>query len=123
MSRKLTEQQRLAIVEKWRESGLSTREFAAIHTCNFHNLRYWVHRSQWNSDSAAEHSFVKLKQPVPPTEKNMSRMRFTVRKGMVLEIDENFDKPFLLPRFFFLRGSHDEIAEFFHRNFCLHTAS
>jgi transposase-like protein len=63
MGRKLTEQQRLAIVEKWRESGLSTREFATIHKCNFHNLRYWVHRSQWNSDSAAEHSFVKLKQP------------------------------------------------------------
>ena len=104
MSRKLTEQQRLAIVEKWRESGLSTREFAAIHKCKFHNLRYWVHRSQWNSDSAAEHSFVKLKQPVPPTEKNMNRMRFTVRKGVVLKIDENFDKPFLAAAIFLIAG-------------------
>jgi transposase-like protein len=104
MGRKLTEQQRLAIVEKWRESGLSTREFAAIHKCNFHNLRYWVHRSQWNSDSAAEHSFVKLKQPEAPSEKNMSRTRITVRKGMVLEIDENFDKPFLAAAIFLIAG-------------------
>lgn len=104
MSRKLTEQQRLAIVEKWRESGLSTREFAAIHKCNFHNLRYWVHRSQWNSDSGSGHSFVKLKQPEAPTEKNMNRTRLTVRKGVVLEIDENFDKPFLAAAIFFIAG-------------------
>jgi transposase-like protein len=104
MSRKLTEQQRLAIVEKWRESGLSTREFAAIHKYNFHNLRYWVHRSQWNSGSAAEHSFVKLKQPEAPTEKHMNRTCFTVGKGVVLEIDENFDKPFLAAAIFFIAG-------------------
>ena len=104
MSRKLTEQQRLAIVEKWRESGLSTREFAAIHKCNFHNLRYWVHRSQWNSGSAAEHRFVKIKQAEAPMEKNMERTRLTVRKGIVLEIDENFDKPLLAAAIFLIAG-------------------
>ena len=47
---------------------------------------------------------MKLKQPEAPSEKNMSRTRITVRKGMVLEIDENFDKPFLAAAIFLIAG-------------------
>jgi hypothetical protein len=47
---------------------------------------------------------VKLKQPEAPTEKHMNRTCFTVGKGVVLEIDENFDKPFLAAAIFFIAG-------------------
>jgi transposase-like protein len=104
MAKKLTEQQRLAIVAKWRASGLSIPKFAETHKCNVHNLRYWVHRSQWSSEKSVERSFVKLKVSEAPTATAPNRARFTVRKGMVLEIDENFDQPFLAAAMFLVAG-------------------
>lgn len=104
MSRKLTEERRLAILEKWRASGLSVREFAELHKCNFYNLKYWVHRSQLSRAASSDHTFVKIKQPEVPTEKSVNRTRFTVGKGMVLEIDESFDQPFLAAAMFLVAG-------------------
>ena len=104
MAKKLTEQQRLAIVAKWRASGLSIPKFAAKHGINISNLKYWVHRSQWSSEKSVERSFVKLKVPEAPTATALNRARFTVRKGMVLEVDENFDQPFLAAAMFLVAG-------------------
>jgi hypothetical protein len=71
---------------------------------NISNLKYWVHRSQWSSEKPVERSFVKLKVPEAPTATALNRARFTVRKGMVLEVDENFDQPFLAAAMFLVAG-------------------
>ena len=65
MAKKLTEQQRLAIVAKWRASGLSIPKFATTHSINISNLKYWVQRSRFENNVPAEQSFVKLR--VPPS--------------------------------------------------------
>jgi transposase-like protein len=104
MAKKLTEQQRLAIVAKWRASGLSIPKFAATHSINISNLKYWVQRSRFESNVPAEQSFVKLRVPEAPTATAPNRARFTVRKGMVLEINENFDQPFLAAAMFLVAG-------------------
>jgi hypothetical protein len=104
MAKKLTGQQRLAIVAKWRASGLSIPKFAAKHGINISNLKYWVHRSQWSSEKSVERSFVKLKVPEAPTATALNRARFTARKGMVLEVDEKFDQPFLAAAMFLIAG-------------------
>jgi transposase-like protein len=104
MGKKLTMHKRLAIVAKWRASGLSISKFAATHKCSAQNLRYWIRRSEVQREATVDHSFVALRVPEPPTASITNRARFAVRKGMVLEIDENFDQPFLAAAMFLVAG-------------------
>ena len=104
MAKKLTKQQRLEIVAKWRESGLSVRKFAAMHYFNVSNLKYWIHRTHLENEVPAEQTFVKLALPKIATPAIRNRARFTIRKGMVLEIDENFENPFLVAAMFLIAG-------------------
>ncbi|NBW83118.1 hypothetical protein EBR21_15320 [bacterium] len=104
MAKKLTKQERLEIVAKWRESGLSIKKFAVTHHFNVSNLKYWIQQTHLESDASAEPAFVKLEIPKTAAPTIRSRARFAIRKGMVLEIEENFENPFLAAAMFLVAG-------------------
>jgi DNA-binding transcriptional regulator YiaG len=76
IAKKLTEQQRLAIIAKWRASGLSISKFAVVYKCNVHNLMSWFQRRQRDPEKQTEQHFVKLKLPESSMAAAAKRARF-----------------------------------------------
>lgn len=64
MSQPRTDDERLAIVADWRESGLSGAEFARERGVKLHTLRMWARRLRSRVDDALEKPHTTSSRPI-----------------------------------------------------------
>lgn len=81
---RMSESEGIAMVRRWRESGLSANRYCKVHNVGLHRLRYWTQRLRSREiQSRAEAPFVVLSPELPETS---NRLKETEEAAHLLEI-------------------------------------
>jgi hypothetical protein len=109
MVRKVSEQERLELIAKWRASGEPLHKFAKLQKQSANRLRHLIYRKVKSSNEKSNSLFAKVplqettaKQAMFPVKDNS--VRIEVSNGVVIEIGDCRKKPFLAAAIFFLAG-------------------
>lgn len=79
------------VLEAYRASGLSQREFAARHQVGISSLRYWLWRSRRQAPAQAQPHWVEVNVPTPAKPAKGGLVYQIALAGKILSVPTGFD--------------------------------